>query len=125
MTKLSTDDLKKNSMYKANVERKRQQADFADYGEYLRSLEMTAEIAPFKDMYMSRISQLTNKSNQFNLTTKRCSVADIQRFAEDPQYITLYGRLQDKFGDNSVVAITFGHEDENGTFHYSDRKSHV
>lgn len=117
VTELSADDLKKNSMYKANVERKRQQADFADYGEYLRSLEMTAEIAPFKDMYMSRISQLTNKSNQFNLTTKRCSVADIQRFAEDPQYITLYGRLQDKFGDNGVVAITFGHEDENGTFH--------
>ena len=117
VTNLSEDDLKKNSMYKANIERKKQQSSFTDYGEYLTSLEMRAEIAPFKEMYMSRISQLTNKSNQFNLTTKRCSVADVQSFVENPNYITLYGRLEDKFGDNGVVAITFGHEDEERLFH--------
>ena len=117
VTSISDDDLKKASMYKANVERANLQTSFADYGEYLKSLEMTAEIAPFNEMYMSRISQLTNKSNQFNLTTKRCSVADIQSISEDPKYITLYGKLSDRFGDNGVVAITFGHEDDEKKFH--------
>ena len=59
-------------------------------------------------MYMSRIAQLTNKSNQFNLTTKRYSQNDIESVASDPDYITLYGRLGDKFGDNGVVSVIIG-----------------
>ena len=50
---------------------------FADYGQYLDSLEMTATIRPFEAVYMQRIAQLTNKSNQFNLTTLRCTEDDI------------------------------------------------
>lgn len=116
VTNFSADDLKRNEMYKANVERKRQQASFTDYKDYLVSLEMTAEIGSFPEMYMARISQLSNKSNQFNLTTKRCSLADIQNFTADPAYVTLYGKLIDKFGDNGVVAVTFGHA-EGETLH--------
>ena len=72
-------------------------------------------------MYMARIAQLTNKSNQFNLTTKRCSQADIEGFAGDPDYITLYGKLNDKFGDNGVVSVVFGHKDEaDGTLFHID-----
>ena len=117
VTNFSDDDLKRNSMYKANVQRAKQQASFADYSEYLKSLEMKAEIKPFADVYMARIAQLTNKSNQFNLTTKRCTQADVEGFAADDNYITLYGKLVDKFGDNGVVAITFGHLDEVNNFH--------
>lgn len=109
---LSEDDLKRNEMYKANAERAKQQASFTDYTEYLKSLEMHAEIKAFAPEYMSRIAQLTNKSNQFNLTTKRCTQAEIEGFAADPEYITLYGKLTDKFGDNGVVSVVFGHEDE-------------
>ena len=109
---LSSDDLKRNEMYKANVERQRQQASYSNYTDYLESLEMEAEIRAFVPMYMSRIAQLTNKSNQFNLTTKRCSQAEIESFAADPSYITLYGKLTDKFGDNGVVSVVFGHVDE-------------
>ncbi len=111
VTNFSDDDLKRNSMYKANVQRKRQKAAFTDYTDYLRSLEMVAEIEPFNDTYMSRIAQLTNKTNQFNLTTRRCSMAEIEQISDDSQYITLYGKLTDKFGDNGVVAILFGHLD--------------
>lgn len=109
---LSGDDLKRNEMYKANAERQKQQASYTDYAEYLKSLDMEAEIKAFSPMYTSRIAQLTNKSNQFNLTTKRCSQADIESIAENPTYITLYGKLNDKFGDNGVVSVVFGHEDE-------------
>lgn len=113
VTNFSKDDLKRNEMYKANVERQRQEASFANYEDYLLSLDMKAEIAPFNSLYMSRIAQLTNKSNQFNLTTKRCSQSDIEAVAQNPDYITLYGKLEDKFGDNGVVSVVFGHKDEN------------
>lgn len=112
VTQFSSDDLSRNEMYKANAERAKQQSSFADYGEYLFSLEMKAEIKPFVPIYMSRIAQLTNKSNQFNLTTLRCTQADIERVAGDLNYITLYGKLEDKFGDNGVVSVVFGHIDE-------------
>ena len=112
VTQFSADDLARNEMYQANAERARQEASFADYGEYLKSLEMKAEIKPFAPLYMSRIAQLTNKSNQFNLTTLRCTQADIERYAADKNYITLYGKLTDRFGDNGVVSVVFGHCDE-------------
>ena len=57
---------------------------------------------------MSRISQLSNKSNQFNLTTKRYSQAEIEADAADENKITLYGKLEDKFGDNGVVSVVIG-----------------
>ena len=59
-------------------------------------------------MHFSRIAQLTNKSNQFNLTTRRFTQAEIEKIAVDPGYITLYGRLTDKFGDNGVVSLVVG-----------------
>ncbi len=111
MTALSEDDLHRSEMYKANVERVKQQAAFADYHDYLLSLEMKAEIKPFSGLYMSRIAQLTNKSNQYNLTTRRCTEAELAKISEDPDFITLYGKLEDKFGDNGVVSVVFGHID--------------
>lgn len=107
-TKLSKDDLNRNAMYKENAVRAQLQASFADYGAYLDSLEMKAVIKPFEPVYMSRIAQLTNKSNQFNLTTRRYTQEEIEKTAADPRFITRYGRLADKFGDNGVVAISIG-----------------
>ncbi|WP_028242288.1 HAD-IIIC family phosphatase [Pseudobutyrivibrio ruminis] len=111
-TKLSDDDFKRNDMYIANIKRNKQRECFADYGDYLKSLDMVAEIGHFVDIYYSRIAQLTNKSNQFNLTTKRCSQIEIQKMAENENYITLYGKLSDKFGDNGVVSVVAGHIDD-------------
>ncbi len=108
VTSISEDDKKRNEMYRANKQRLELEESFADYSEYLRSLEMEAEIRPFEKMYMPRISQLTNKSNQFNLTTKRYSQDDIEAAAADNDNITLYGRLKDKFGDNGIVSLAIG-----------------
>ncbi|MCR5280069.1 MAG: HAD-IIIC family phosphatase [Lachnospiraceae bacterium] len=112
VTGLSTDDLKRNEMYAENAKRQALQASFTDYGEYLKSLDMKAEIQNFVPLYMSRIAQLTNKSNQFNLTTRRYSQADIGAMAADPAYLTLYGKLADKFGDNGVVSVVIGKIDK-------------
>ena len=69
---------------------------------------MKAEISPFKPIYLERISQLSNKSNQFNLTTKRYSLADIEEVDKDDNYIKLYGKLEDIFGDNGVITVVIG-----------------
>ena len=108
VTALSEDDRRRSQMYQANLERSRQQASFADYGEYLLSLQMKAKIRPFEPVYMARIAQLTNKSNQFNLTTRRFTQAQIEELAADAGRITLYGKLEDKFGDNGVVSVVIG-----------------
>lgn len=110
-TTLSADDRKRNDMYKENMKRADMQASFSDYTEYLLSLDMQAVINSFEPVYMARIAQLTNKSNQFNLTTKRYTQTEIERIAQDPDYITLYGKLLDKFGDNGVVSVIIGHAD--------------
>ena len=107
-TILSGDDLKKTAQYHARAQAAQAQAAFADYGQYLESLEMTATIRPFEAVYMQRIAQLTNKSNQFNLTTLRCTEDDIRSMAEKPDWITLYGKLVDKFADNGVVTVVAG-----------------
>jgi len=61
---------------------------------------------------MERIAQLTNKSNQFNLTTKRYTRAQIEEIAESDRYIDLYGKLEDKFGDNGVVSVVIGRREQ-------------
>lgn len=113
MTNYSEDDRKRNEMYKANIQREAQQASFADYHEYLLSLQMKGIIKPFEPMYMARIAQLTNKSNQFNLTTKRFTQAQIEQTAADENFLTLYGKLEDKFGDNGVVSVVIGRQEKN------------
>lgn len=108
VTNLSEDDKARNDMYKANLERKKQEESFGDYTDYLKSLNMIGVIKPFEPLYMARIAQLTNKSNQFNLTTRRYTQSELEKISESNQYITLYGKLEDKFGDNGVVSVVIG-----------------
>lgn len=109
VTALSDDDRKRCSMYRANLERKQMEASFASYEDYLRHLEMHARIRPFEAVYMARIAQLTNKSNQFNLTTRRYTTSELEAAAASDRYITLYGQLKDRFGDNGIVSVVAGH----------------
>lgn len=102
---LSQDDLHRSEMYQANVRRTAQRARFTDYSQYLKSLEMQGVIGDFLPLYLPRITQLTNKSNQFNLTTRRYTLPQMERIAQDPGYIRLFGKLTDKFGDNGVVSV--------------------
>jgi FkbH-like protein len=105
---LSAEDLARSQQYHENNKRGAQQAQFATYDDFLASLQMRAEIAPFNDQYRERITQLINKTNQFNLTTMRCTEMEVEQMAASPAYITLYGRLRDNFGDNGLIAVTAG-----------------
>ena len=110
-TTVSADDLKRTEMYKENTQRAQLQASFTDYRDYLLSLAMHGIIKPFEPLFMARIAQLTNKSNQFNLTTRRYTQAQIEQTAADAGHITLYGKLLDRFGDNGVVSVVIGRVD--------------
>ncbi|CAM2962546.1 HAD-IIIC family phosphatase [Helicobacter felis] len=105
---LSQEDLARAAQYQANAQRQSAQQQFGSYAEFLQSLEMRALIAPFHPNAFERLTQLINKTNQFNCTTKRCTLAQVQEWAQSPAYITLYGQLVDKFGDNGIVAISVG-----------------
>lgn len=105
---LSTDDMKRNQYYEDNKKRLSVKSKYATYGDYLKSLEMVAEINSFNSLYLDRITQLTNKTNQFNLTTKRYTYSEIEKISSSNDYIKLYGKLTDKYGDNGLISITIG-----------------
>ena len=104
-TNITKEDIEKIESYKQNIKREEYKNQFINYNEYLKSLNMKAVISNFEKKYYDRISQLSNKSNQFNLTTKRYSLTDIEHISEDENYLTLYGKLSDKFGDNGIVSL--------------------
>jgi len=108
---LGKEDLERAKRYEENTQRANLESKFADYGEYLDPLQMTAEIGDFNSTYMERIAQLTNKSNQFNLTTKRYTLAEIEAIASDRKYIGIFGKLNDCFGDNGLVSVVLGREE--------------
>jgi FkbH-like protein len=105
---LAKEDLQRAKLYEDNAQRASSEMKFANYGEYLDSLEMTAEIEAFRPVYMERIVQLTNKTNQFNLTTRRYTLAEMEATSADGRHIGIYGKLSDRFGDNGLVSIVLG-----------------
>lgn len=111
VTTFSADDASRVEMYRQNIMRAQAQESFTDYNEYLLSLEMHADIKDFEPLYLARITQLTNKSNQFNLTTKRFTESEMEAVAADDRYVRLYGRLVDKFGDNGIVSVVIGRQE--------------
>ena len=84
------------------------QKQFSDYREYLKSLCMKALITDFDPISIQRIAQLTNKTNQFNLTTLRCTENDIRAMQTNSNYICMCGRLTDRFTDNGIVTVLAG-----------------
>ena len=107
-TSLLADDINRNKFYKNNKRRVKKESTFKSYLEFLKSLEMTAEIKHFSSIYIDRIAQLTNKTNQFNLTTKRYTTGEIKNITSNNKYIKIYGKLKDKYGDNGLVAVIIG-----------------
>lgn len=108
ITQMSSEDIKRNDYYKDNKIRKKYLSNFDNYEDYLKSLNMSAEISSFKEIYINRITQLINKTNQFNLTTKRMSENEVKLSMNDKNKLSLYARLRDKFGDNGLVSLIQG-----------------
>jgi FkbH-like protein len=102
---LSEEDKKRGSLYKTEIKRKELLAQSIDMKTYFKSLEMKLDICFADEFAIPRIAQLTQKTNQFNLTTKRYSEADIKSFADSKSSDVIYVGLNDRFGDSGIVGI--------------------
>lgn len=107
----SEDDRKRAMQYQDNQARATLRAATRDMGAYLKSLEMLATVSSFDAVGRARIAQLINKSNQFNLTTRRYTEAQVMALETEKDTVTLQVRLQDRFGDNGIVCIVIARAD--------------
>lgn len=104
-TAVSSEDRDRAAYYEANAKRVDVRRRVSDLGAYLDSLRMTIEFAPFDELGRKRIVQLVNKSNQFNLTTRRYNEHQVAELETDPRWFTLQVRLSDVFGDNGMISV--------------------
>ena len=102
---LSNEDLLRADDYTARAKRTKLKSTTRDLRAYLESLEMEISFADFDTNSRGRIEQLINKSNQFNLTTRRYTRNEISEMEADPQIFTLQVRLRDRFGDNGMICV--------------------
>ncbi len=97
-------DKDRTKQYQEEAGRLSLQKRYASYDEYLKSLEMAAVAKPFDKLHFSRIAQLTQRSNQFNLRTIRYTEQEIEQLSADEEHLTLYFTLRDKVGDYGLIS---------------------
>jgi FkbH-like protein len=101
----SAEDRARADFYRDNARRVALQKQSTDLEGFLRSLEMIISFRPFDEIGRSRVAQLINKSNQFNLTTRRYSEAEVKDVAADADCFTLQVGLSDIYGDNGMISV--------------------
>jgi len=104
-TTFSDEDRQRAAFYERNSQRVALKNSVGDIEDYYASLGMEIHFAPFDQIGRSRVAQLINKSNQFNLTTRRYSETEIAALEQDPDCFTLQVRLTDVFGDNGMISV--------------------
>jgi len=105
---ITNEDQERVNQYRANAEREQLRESTTDMAGYLQSLHMELHCGPFDPIGLQRVVQLINKTNQFNLRTRRYTDTEVQAVMADPVALHLQFRLQDRFGDNGVIAIVIG-----------------
>jgi FkbH-like protein len=107
---LTADDFSRVEQYKLNAEREKLKSASGNIDDYLRSLEMELKWVSGDLVNLERITQLINKTNQFNLTTQRYDLAQVQAMMTNPDTLVLSYRLLDRLGDNGIICIIIGHK---------------
>jgi FkbH-like protein len=108
VSSVTEEDRRRSGMYRQRREQHELLSTTRNLSEFLASLEMRAVIRPFEPVSFARITQLVNKTNQFNLTTKRLTGAQVEALAADPDGFTRTVRLEDRFGDHGLISVLFG-----------------
>ena len=117
---ITDEDEKKTEQYKANAARAQAQHSFTDFGAFLESLDIQITIEAANEFNIPRIAQMTQKTNQFNLTTKRYTDADVKGFLADGWKIWCIS-VADRFGDNGITGCIIVNGNEIDTFLLSCR----
>ena len=103
--RLSAEDTTRAEFYEQNSRRAELQKQAGSLDDYLHSLGMVITFQPFDETGRARIAQLISKSNQFNLTTRRYTEAEVAAIEADPAVLHLQIRLKDNFGDNGMISV--------------------
>lgn len=101
----SSADKDRTKQYQVEAKRVSLAKAFTNEADFLKSLNMVSEVKGFDKFNTPRVAQLSQRSNQFNLRTVRYTDADIESLANDPSIIDLSFTLEDKFGDNGLIAV--------------------
>jgi FkbH-like protein len=101
----TAEDRERTTLYQADACRDAARGAAGDLEAFLEQLEMRVEVGPVTPLNLARVTQLINKTNQFNTTTIRRTEAEIAALCQDPQVFHLQFRLIDKFGDNGIVSV--------------------
>jgi FkbH-like protein len=102
---VSDDDRRRSEFYAAERQRRTAEASALSVDEYLRGLDMEVAIDHVTDATLARAAQLTQKTNQFNLTTKRYTESDVRAFVASADHDAFVVRLRDRLGDSGIVGV--------------------
>jgi FkbH-like protein len=115
--KLSSEDLQRGRYYGEQRERTVLERSATTPEEFYRSLRQEVEVGRVSPATLARVAQLTQKTNQFNLTTRRYTEQQLVALIDDPAWSLFFARVLDRYGDNGIVAV--------GLLHYSDGECEI
>src|ERR1017187_1802005 len=107
---LSAEDQQRTEMYAAQKQRTGAEQTFQSKEDFFRFLEQEAELEPVSDLTLARVAQLTQKTNQFNLTTRRYTEPQIAEMAKKPEWHVFSIKVRDRFGDHGLVGVAIAHD---------------
>jgi FkbH-like protein len=102
---LSAEDRRRGELYKQRSEAEAMRGKVGSVEDYYRDLRMEVTVLPVDAASLSRTAQLTQKTNQFNVTTRRYTEAEVARRASDPDWVVATIGVRDRFGDNGIVGV--------------------
>lgn len=108
---LSAEDQQRTEMYAAQKQRNGTEQSFQSKEDFFRFLEQEAELEPASEMTLARVSQLTQKTNQFNLTTRRYTEPQVAEMAKRPDWHIFSIKVRDRFGDHGLVGVAITHDE--------------
>jgi FkbH-like protein len=109
---ITAEDAARTAQYRSDMQRQVLLTTAADMDSYLQSLAMRGSFSEFTSADVPRLAQLINKSNQFNLTTRRRSEAEVLALIGAPDFAAFHVRLEDRFGDHGLISIVIGQKVE-------------
>jgi len=109
--RITDEDRKRNEQYRLRTMSQQVSEQVVDLSDFLASLEMRAKVECIDETNLARTTQLINKTNQFNLTTRRLTQSEVQRISDDPSHVSLAVRLADRFGDHGLISVLTSHVD--------------
>src|SRR6266852_9392016 len=108
---LSSEDQQRSEMYAAQKQRAGAEQNFQSKEDFFRFLEQEAELEPVSDLTLARVAQLTQKTNQFNLTTRRYTEPQLAEMAKQPEWHIFSIKVRDRFGDHGLVGVAIAHDE--------------